>query len=104
MAVKYSPSSSLGHAFSTGMLSPSVVKIHSFLLNRYIFIDGLPQWLNGKKSACSAGDAGDTHSIPLLGRYLGEGNGNSLQYSCWEHSMNRRACSTVVHTVAKSQK
>ena len=34
-------------------------------------------------------DAGDTGLIPGLGRYLGEGNGNSLQYSCWENSMDQ---------------
>jgi len=28
--------------------------------------------------------AGDTGSIPGLGRFLGEGNGYPLQYSCWE--------------------
>ena len=89
MAVECSPSSSRGHTFSTGMLSPSVVKIHSFLLNRYLFIDGLPQWLNSKKSACSAGDAGDTHgkipwrrkwqltAIFLLGTFNGQ---KGLQY------------------------
>ena len=27
---------------------------------------------------------GDTGSIPGLGRHPGGGNGNSLQYSCWE--------------------
>ena len=34
-----------------------------------------------KASACNAGDLG---SIPGLGRSPGEGNGNPLQYSCWE--------------------
>ena len=34
---------------------------------------------NDKESACCAGDLG---SIPVLGRSLGEGNGNPLQYSC----------------------
>ena len=29
-------------------------------------------------------DAGDTSSIPRSGRAPGEGNGNLLQYSCWE--------------------
>ena len=39
-----------------------------------------------KKSACNAGDLG---SIPGLGRSLGEGNGNPLQYSCLENSMDK---------------
>ena len=31
---------------------------------------GLPQWLSGKKSACSAGDLVDEGSIPGLGRWV----------------------------------
>ena len=42
--------------------------------------------LDGKESACSAGDL---CSIPKSGRSLGERNGNHLQYSCLEKSMNR---------------
>ena len=38
--------------------------------------------------ACNAGDPG---SIPGLGRYPGEGNGNPLQCSCLENSMDREA-------------
>ena len=41
-----------------------------------------------KESACNAGDQG---SIPGLGRSPGEGNGNLLQYSCLENSMERGA-------------
>ena len=40
----------------------------------------------GKESACSAGDPG---SIPGSGRSPGGGNGNSLQHSCLENSMDR---------------
>ena len=43
---------------------------------------------DGKESACNAGDLG---SIPELGRSPGEGNGNPLQYSCLENSMDRGA-------------
>ena len=42
-------------------------------------IVGLPWWLSGKESACSAGDPG---LVPGLRRSSGEGNGNPLQYSC----------------------
>ena len=45
-----------------------------------------PGGLDGKESACNAGDLG---SITGLGRSPGEGNGNSLQYSCLENPMNR---------------
>ena len=39
----------------------------------------------GKDSACSVEDRG---SIPRLGRSPVEGNGNTLQYSCLENSMD----------------
>ena len=39
---------------------------------------GPPWWLNGKES-CSAGDVGDTGSIPRSGRSPGGGNSNLLQ-------------------------
>ena len=35
--------------------------------------------------------------------YMGEGNGNSLQYSCLENSVDRGAWWTDVHGVAQSQ-
>ena len=53
-----------------------------------------------KESACNAGDL---DLIPGLGRSPGEGNGNPLQYSCLESSMDRRARQATVHGVAKSQ-
>ena len=53
----------------------------------------------GKESACNAGDTG---SIPRLGRSLGVGSGNPLQYSCVEDPMDRGAWKTTVHRVAKS--
>jgi len=43
---------------------------------------------DGKESACNAGDTG---LIPGSGSSPGEGNGNPLQYSCLENSMNRGA-------------
>ena len=48
----------------------------------------------GKESSCNAGDSG---SIPGLGRSPGEGNGYPLQYSGLENSEN-----CLVHGVAKS--
>ena len=35
-------------------------------------------------------------------QYLGEGNGNPLQYSCLENPMNRGAWQATVHGVADS--
>ena len=54
-----------------------------------------------KNPPASAGDAGDVGSIPGLGRSPGEGDGNLLQYSCLENSMDRRALWATVHGVTK---
>ena len=42
-----------------------------------------------KKLPASEGDPRDLGSIPELGRYPGEGNGNPIQGSCLENSMDR---------------
>ena len=47
-------------------------------------------------------NAGDPGSIPGWGRSPGEGNGNPLQYSCLENSMDGGAWWATVHGVAKS--
>ena len=47
-----------------------------------------PGGSDGKESARNAGDPG---SNPGLGRFPGEGNGNPLQYSCLENSMDGAA-------------
>ena len=49
----------------------------------------------------SACNSGDTSLIPRLGRPPGEGNGNPLQYSCLENSMERGAWWATVHGVAR---
>ena len=56
-----------------------------------------------KNSPVNAGDARDVGSIPGLGRYPGERNGNPLQYSCLGNPMDRGAWWATVHVVAKSQ-
>ena len=60
---------------------------------------GFPGGSDGKETAYSVGDLG---SIPESGRSPGEGNGNLLQYSCLENSMDRGAWKTIFHGVAKS--
>ena len=45
----------------------------------------------------SAGDGRDMGSIPGLGRSLGEGNGNLLQYSCLGNLMDKGAWQMAVH-------
>ena len=44
-----------------------------------------------KNPLANARDAGDTGSSPESGRSPGGGNGNPLQYSCLENSMDREA-------------
>ena len=55
---------------------------------------------DGKESACSAADLG---SIPWSGRSPGEENGNPLQYSGLENSMDRGTWQATVHGVRKSR-
>ena len=55
---------------------------------------------NSKESACDEGDQG---LIPKLGSSSGEGNGNPLQYSCLENSMDREAWWATIHRVTKSR-
>ena len=49
----------------------------------------------------SAGDTGDTGSVPGSGRSPGEGNGNVLQYSCLGNPIDRRAWRATVHRFAE---
>ena len=57
------------------------MKSLGWTLTQYIFLGGS----DGKASAYNAGDPG---SIPGSGRSPGEGNGNPLQYSCLENTMD----------------
>ena len=66
-------------------------------------LGGLPEHLGDslmaqslKESACNAGDL-DSRRSP------GEGNGNPLQYSCLENSMDRGAWRATVHGVTNSR-
>ena len=55
-----------------------------------------------KNLPAKTGDTTDKRSIPGSGRSPGERNGNPLQYSCLENSMDRGAWLAVVHGIAKS--
>ena len=57
----------------------------------------------GSNSKASAHSVGDQGSIAGSGRCPGEGNGNPLQYSYLENSMDGGASWATVHGVAKSQ-
>ena len=59
---------------------------------------GFPHNSVSKESACNAGDPDLT---PGWERFLGEGNGNPLQYSCLENPMDREAWQATVHGVTR---
>ena len=52
---------------------------------------GFPGSSVAKNPPAKAGDTGDVGSVPGSGRSHGGGNGNPLQYSCLENSMDRGA-------------
>ena len=54
-----------------------------------------------KSLPANAGDVRNAGLIPGLGRSPGEGNGNSLQYSCLKNSMDRGAWQATVYGVTK---
>ena len=54
-----------------------------------------------KSQPANVGDAGDRGSIPGSGIFLGEGNGNPLQYSCPGNILDRGAWRATVYGVAK---
>ena len=60
---------------------------------------GLPGGSEVKNQPANSGDA---DLIPGLGKSPGEGNGNSLQYSCLENPVDRGAWWATVHRVTKS--
>ena len=72
------------------------VKMRSWAtINRWILISlGVSGGSDSKESAHNAG-------VPGWVRSLGEGNGNPLQYSCLENSMDSGSWWVTVHGVAK---
>ena len=84
------------------VLSNATVQKHQFFGAQLSFfiVHLFPGGPDGKVSACIAGDLG---SIPGLGRSPGEGNGNPLQYSCLENSMDEGDWQAIVQWVAKSR-
>ena len=71
-----------------------------YILCNCLYKKSFPGGSDGKESACNAEDLG---LIPGLGRSPGEGNGNPLQYSCLENSMDRGDCRSIVHGVPENQ-
>ena len=56
-----------------------------------------------KNMPTNAGDTGDVGSIPESGRSPRVGNGNALQYSCLEKSVDRGAWWATIHKVTNNQ-
>ena len=63
---------------------------------------GFPGGSVVKNLPAMQGDSGDAGLIPGSGRSPGEGNGNPLQYSRLENSMDRGTWRATVHGVAES--
>ena len=62
----------------------------------------LPRWHSGQESACQCRRYKKCGFHPGLGRSPGEGNGNPLQQSGLENSMDRGAWWGMVHRVTES--
>ena len=95
------------HAYLFSLLFPDQRKSYETwvfttgLLNE--LLNGLPRWLSGKESACSAGFPGDTASIPALEGSPEGGHGSPPWYACPENPMERGVWQATVHRVAKNQ-
>ena len=61
----------------------------------------LPGFPGGSVVKKSPANTGDWSSVPGSGKFPGEGNCNSLQYSCVGNPMDRGAWWAIVHEVAK---
>ena len=77
----------LKNVLTTGQFHSFPMLVRSCLKSCMLgFSMGFPGGSDNKESACNAGDLS---SIPGSERSSGEGNGNPLQYSCLENTMDR---------------
>ena len=79
---------------------PAILFIIAKIWKKLKCPSGFPGGSDSKESAFNVGDPG---SIPGSGRYPGEGNGNPLQYSGLENSMDRGAWRATVNGVPESR-
>ena len=77
-----------------GQLVLIIGGFNSSITNQYIV--GFPGGSDGQESACSVGDLG---SISGSGSPPEDGNGNLLQYSCLENSMDRGVWRATVQLI-----
>ena len=82
-------------------------KVSDSIFSAVIGIIGFHGFPDGSEVKASARNAEtwvrSLGPIPGSGRPPGEGNGNSLQYSCLENSTDRGVWRATVYGVAKSQ-
>ena len=64
---------------------------------------GFPGGSVVKNPSANAGDAEDAGSVSGLGRSLGGGNGNPLQYSCLGNPVDKGAWQATIQRIEKSQ-
>ena len=82
------------HTLETPDFSMQTVKFKRFSADMSLGLSKTMAFPGGKvvkNLTANAGDAGDIGSVPGLERFSGEGNGNPLQYSCLENSVDREA-------------
>ena len=86
--------------------SPGILNItYTQMASKYVCLHismGFPGGSVVKTPPANAGDTGDQCSIPGSRRSPGGGNGNPVQYSCLENSMDRGAQPATVQRVEKN--
>ena len=75
----------------------------NMLMCLYLKWSGFPGESVVKNQPDYEGGTGDAGSVPGLGRYPGEGNGYSPQYSYLGNSRDRGAWQATVQGISKSQ-
>ena len=74
--------------------------MNPFILGEIYIAIGIPGGSVVKSLPTNAGDTGDAGLVPGLGRSLGVGNVNALEYSSLKSSMDRGAWWPIVYQVA----
>ena len=85
-------------SFSGSLFMSALASLSHFNLYHSSRHVGLPRWLSGKESTCQCRRCGFD---PWVRKTPGVGNGNPLQYSCLENSMDRRPWWAMVYGVEK---
>ena len=93
-----SSTSVIGNANLNRSFASLVTKIRDCVLKVIFSFQGLVV----QNPPASARDVRDAASVLGWGRFSGTGNGNRLQYSCLENSMDRAAWWAIAHQVARS--